>query len=453
MKDLLRSREPLKCISSLNLDVEFHRLWRTFDGSIHEIFSALSYGATLVLANSPDPFSHLSLVDSAILTPSSAELLEPENFPNLRYLYLVGELVPQRVADVWENARKLYNMYGPIEGTCGATIKRLLPGNPVNIGSPNPSTRLYILDRNQRLVPPGVIGEICLAGVQIARGYIGRPTETAERFLKGSISGVPGEWMYRTGDRGYWNRRGEIECLGRNDRQIKLQGFRLDLNDVEIRVANTIPAVTAVVIAQKEDYLVAMIQPPSLDVAEVRSKTVQVLQPKAVPRLIKAVDDFPITPIGKVDYKAIVAAMDPGTQATSRLLNTSTEKISAIEWQKYLLLDGKASITGDSNFIGLGGDSASQMLLASRLTSVFQCHVPISLVIQSATLRDLALAIDNLRSGQSPSNDGLNEIAIGDHSVSPMEREWWEKYQLNRGTSSFNVSFACAIDAASLDID
>jgi gliotoxin/aspirochlorine biosynthesis peptide synthetase len=344
-------------------------------------------------------------------------------------------------------------MYGPTEGTCGATIKRLLPGKPVNIGPPNPSTRVYILDRNQRLVPPGVIGEIYLAGVQIARGYIGRSTETAERFLKDTISGVPGERMYRTGDRGYWNSHGEIECLGRNDRQIKLRGFRLDLNDLEIRIANAIPEITAVAIAQKDDYLVAMVQPASLEVAEVRSKIVQALQANAVPRLIKAVDKFPITPIGKVDYKAIVANMDSAILISTRLLNTSTEKTLATEWRKYLVLEEDVPITCDSSFACLGGHSVSQMLLASGLTSVFQCQIPVSLVIQSATLRDLALAIDYVRSEQPPSNDGLGEVALGEHKISPMEREWWRKYQLNRGTSSFNVNFACAIEVASVDID
>lgn len=166
-------------------------------------------------------------------------------------------------------------MYGPTEATCGATIQKLSPGRKVTIGPPNPTTRIYILDRNQQLVPPGVIGEIYCAGVQVARGYVGRPELTAEKFLPDTIEKRPGEMMYRTGDRGFFNHDGEVECLGRNDRQIKLRGYRTDLNDIEMRVAQGIPECTAVAICQKDDYLVAMIQPETLDMSDVRARVMK----------------------------------------------------------------------------------------------------------------------------------------------------------------------------------
>lgn len=329
-----------------------------FDGSIHEIFSTLSYGATLVLAHSVDPFAHLALVNSAIMTPSVAKTLDPEDYPELRTLYLVGEPCPQYVNDMWSSVKNLYNMYGPTEGTGGATIQHMQPGKTVNIGPPKPSSRVYILDRDGRLSPPGVVGEIYLAGVQVARGYIGRPEETAKRFLNDPF--IKGARMYRTGDRGVWNAAGEVECLGRNDRQIKLRGFRLDLNDLEVRVVEGVRGATLAAICQKQDYLIAMIQPASLDMNEVRSQLTQCLPAHAVPRDVALVDSFPKTNIGKLDYKAMIDLVKPvvaAAQATGKPLVTETEKTIAEVWRSSLGLADEITIYADSSFKTLGGNS------------------------------------------------------------------------------------------------
>lgn len=424
-----------------------------FDGSIHEIFSALSYGATIVLADGIHPFSHLEKSTAAILTPSIANILDPEDFPMLRNVYLVGEPVPQHVNDVWSSVKNLYNMYGPTEATCGATIKRLLPGKPVNIGAPNPTTRVYILDRNQQLLPPGVIGEIYLAGVQVARGYIGMPQMSAERFLPDTICNRQGEMMYRTGDRGYFNRAGEVECLGRNDRQIKLRGFRLDLNDLEIRVAEAIPECSGIAICQKGDYLVAMVQPETLDIAKVRAKVTKVLPVHAVPRVFMAVEKFPMTPAGKLDYKAITNMTLVEKESAPKKIESSTEAKVAEAWKELLGLEPNVEITRDSEFVSLGGHSVMQLRLASKLSDIFHVRMTVSHIMQSVNLFEMARTIDNLRAQAQPAdeNDGL--VPLGKYRVSPIEREWWEKYRLNVGTSSFNVTYACSIDSNVVDTD
>ena len=353
--------------------------------------------------------------------------------------------------DVWTAEKNLYNMYGPTEATCGATIQRLVRGQTVNIGPPNPSSRIYILDRNQRLVPPGVVGEIYLAGVQVADGYIRRPDETARRFLADSISHHVGEKMYRTGDRGYWSDLGEVALLGRNDRQIKLRGFRIDLNDIEIRMAQATPEATAVAIARKDDYLVAMVQPSSLDVNDFRSKITKILPVHAVPRHIIAVDKFPMTPAGKLDYSVIGNTVKQSLAPVARPLNTPTERALAMAWHKALNLGPEVPITSDSNFVALGGHSILQLQLASRLTTLFGRRVPLELIVKSATLSDLAHAIDGIPH-QGHSADGTpSNSALGEHEVSPMEREWWQKYEVNDGSSSFNVSFACNFDPQIVD--
>lgn len=354
--------------------------------------------------------------------------------------------------DVWAAHKQLYNMYGPTEGTCGATIQRLLPGKPVTIGAPNPSSRVYILDRNQHLVPPGVAGEIYLAGVQVARGYIGRPDETKNRFFPDHFIGKNGEWMYKTGDRGYWDPEGKIICMGRDDRQIKLRGFRLDLNDLEVRIAQAIPSLTAVAITRKEDYLVAMIQPSTLDVTDVRSKIANVLQIHAMPRMIAAVDKFPMTPIGKVDYKEVSNGVNTVTKLVSKQSNNPSEEMLIAAWREALQLDADVVIDSDSNFADLGGHSLAQLHLASRLTKLFACPVPFGMIATSVTLRDLSQAIDELKGQDKSATPTYRKPSLGEHTVSPMEREWWLKYQLKAGSSAFNVSFVCALDRSDVDV-
>lgn len=355
--------------------------------------------------------------------------------------------------DIWAAHKQLYNMYGPTEGTGGATIQRLVPGKPVTIGAPNPSSRVYILDRNQRLVAPGVAGEIFLAGVQVARGYVGRPDETKNRFFADHIIGRTGEQMYKTGDRGYWNSEGKVVCIGRNDRQIKLRGFRLDLNDLEIRIAQAVPALTAVAIARKDDYLVAMIQPSTLDIADVRSRIAKVLQTHAMPRMMAAVDKFPMTPIGKVDYKEVSNGVNIVTKLAPKQSITPSEKMLIAAWREALQLSAEVVIDGDSNFDDLGGHSLAQLLLASRLTKLFACQIPFSMIATSLTLRELAQAIDELKRQANSAATAHRESVLGEHAVSPMEREWWLKYQLKAGSSAFNVSFVCALDRSEIDIE
>ncbi|KAI1120260.1 BcNRPS1, nonribosomal peptide synthetase [Nemania abortiva] len=428
-----------------------------FDGSIHEIFSALSYGATLVLGDEDgDPFAHLKKVNAAILTPSIAKILEPSDYPDLTTVYCVGEPMPQYVNDAWsaDSNRRLYNMYGPTEATCGATIQRLLPGKKVAIGKPNTTTRVYVLDRNQRLLPPGVVGEIYCAGVQVARGYIGRPELTADRFLPDTICDRGNELMYRTGDRGFFNGDGEVECLGRNDRQIKLRGYRLDLNDLEIRIAQAVEGATAVAICQDSDYLVCMLQPETLDVADVRVTARKVMPVHAVPRYIVPVDRFPMTPAGKIDYKEVASRCSSSKSAeTAKPRQMSASQLALAQvWRETLAVQEDVEINGTSNFVALGGHSVMQLQLASRLAKIHRISNPLPLIIRSATLAELAAAINSRKTEESAVVASHRIVPLGNNRASPIEEDWFFKYELGfKGTSSFNVSYACAIDPARVD--
>ncbi|KAE8367002.1 hypothetical protein BDV27DRAFT_170270 [Aspergillus caelatus] len=419
-----------------------------FDGSIHEIFSALSYGATLVLQSGDDPFAHLSDVDSAILTPSMARVLNPADFKRLSTVYLVGEPVTQDVCDRWSEQKALYNMYGPTEGTCGATIKQLHPRKRVTIGPPNPSTRIYIMNQKQGLVPPGVIGEIYIAGVQVARHYIGMPEQTAQRFVADPIIRI-GERMYKTGDRGYWSEDGEVVCLGRTDRQIKLRGFRLDLDDLETRMIRAFPAVTAVALTRQGNHLIAAILPASTDVDAFAARVAQVLPPYATPRKILALDEFPTTKAGKRDYQAIAKLSAQAPVSTGRALTSSMEKLVGDAFRDILQLGKDVALHTHSSFRELGGHSLLQLLLATRISQGVNRQVPLYVVAQHDRIDHLAAAID--------SGPGLQQLAtpdpmgLGESTIAPIEREWWHKYQINESTSSFNVNFMAKINEGLVD--
>ncbi|KAI1824916.1 acetyl-CoA synthetase-like protein [Xylaria intraflava] len=413
-----------------------------FDGSIHEIFSALSYGATLVLKDGARPFDHLKRCDAAIMTPTVAKALDPADFPNLKKVYFVGEAVDQNVSNTWARQRQLFNMYGPTEATCGATIKCLAADKPVTLGTPNPSTRVYILDSQRRLVPFGVIGEIYLAGIQVATGYIGQPTETAMRFLPDSVHPqYSGEYMYRTGDRAYWNKDGELTFLGRRDRQVKLRGFRIDLDDLEARMTKAHDKCTAVAVAVKDDYLVALVQPAHLDLDEFRLYIRNHIPAYALPRHIMAVKSFPMTPVGKLDYKAIIAAAASSNSRQETPLTFSREMITSA-LKTVLGMCASEHIDLDSTFADLGVNSLSALHLSQRLSRSFKLRIPVSMVLGTATVRGLVEAMSCLQAPQP--RQAIS--TLGEHRVSPIEAEWWQKYQ-HGNTSSFNVTYACELPA------
>ncbi|KAF5243264.1 hypothetical protein FANTH_8273 [Fusarium anthophilum] len=421
-----------------------------FDGSIHEIFSALTHGATLVLPSNADPLGALDTAHAAILTPSIARVLNPDDYPMLKWVYLVGEPVPQTVSDRWSSVKTLYNMYGPTEGTGGATIKRLTPGNPVTIGTPNPTTRIYILNSQARLTHHGMIGEIYIAGVQVARGYVGLDDQTKERFLPDTIM-RNGETMYRTGDRGYWSETGEICCLGRNDRQIKLRGYRLDLNDLEVRISRAAPELSGVALARKQDELVAVVQPEDVDIQRLKAKISSALPRYAIPHHLVALNKIPMTPAGKVDYRAVSDACERVSQSQTEPLSEMQRLVSCIVC-KVLGVEDTKQVSLDSDFIALGGHSLKQIRLAQILGETFKTRIPLQLILSNPSVRGLSNSLRVLL-GPDQSKPRAGPCARLGNRVSPIEHEWLVKYQSPRGTASFNVCFASTFDEASVRRD
>lgn len=361
-------------------------------------------------------------------------------------MYLVGERVTQEVCDSWASEKVVYNMYGPTEATCGATIKRLRPGQTVTIGGPNSSTRVYILDRHRRLTVPGWIGEVCLAGVQVSKGYVGQPEATREKFIPDPICCGLGEYAYRTGDLGYWTDSREVVLLGRTDRQIKLRGFRVDLDDVEARIAG-LPGVSAAAVTNKEDYIVAMVQPSTVSIPKLKMSMAEILPVHANPRLVIAVDVFPLTKAGKLDYEKV--RENPVWEADIICVSMNDMELKVAEvWREVLKLKDLSRLCPDSHFSSLGGHSLHQLQLASGLSQEFSCQVPLRLVIKNQKLGEQARMIPTLDRFTTEPEISTDSASNPPESLSPIEAWWTERYSQATCTTSFNVSFACELSPA-----
>ncbi|MGV0804438.1 amino acid adenylation domain-containing protein [Mycolicibacterium setense] len=221
----------------------------TFDASVFEWLWAVASGAALVVAP-PDSYAGEALaevlagqrVDAALITPTVLATLDPTQIDGLDTLVTGGEACPAELVAAWAPGRRMFNAYGPTEVTIWSTWSALSAGEPVRIGAPVPGTCALVLDARLNPAPVGVVGELYLAGPAVARGYVGRPDLTADRFVANPF-GAPGTRLYRTGDLVRWTDTGCLEYRGRADAQIKLRGQRLELGEIENTLL-TCPKVT-----------------------------------------------------------------------------------------------------------------------------------------------------------------------------------------------------------------
>ncbi|SEH73979.1 mycobactin peptide synthetase MbtF [Mycolicibacterium rutilum] len=284
-----------------------------------------------------------------------------------------------------------YNCYGPTETTVEAVVAAIADHDQPSIGRPTEPTRAYVLDSWLRPVPDGVAGELYLAGDQLTRGYLGRPAETASRFVADPFA--PGERMYRTGDVVRRQTDGGLEYLGRSDAQVKIRGFRVEPAEIAA-VLHGHPAVRHAHVAVREQrwgpQLVAYVAAePAPDVAELRAMVAERLPRYMIPHTIVVVDHMPLTGHGKVDEAALAAlGVADGPSATPQ---TPTETALATVLSE--LLDG-ADIDVAADFLALGLDSivALSVVQAARRRGI---PLRARLMLECATIRDLAAAIDS----------------------------------------------------------
>ncbi|MDR7276981.1 non-ribosomal peptide synthetase [Catenuloplanes atrovinosus] len=352
-------------------------------GGIRE---AVARGATAV---------HLTAGTFRALAESS-----PDCFTGLREVGTGGDVVPAHTVEQLRRARPglvVRNTYGPTETTLCATWKPIEPGEAVGpelpIGRPMTNRRIYLLDAFLRPVPPGVTGELYIAGTGLARGYLARPDLTAERFV--ACPFLDGERMYRTGDLARWNRDGEVVFLGRADDQVKIRGFRVELAEVEAVLAAQ-PGVREAVVVAREDqpgerrlvgYVVS--DAGEVDTEEIRRRMGLVLPAYMVPVAIVGLVSLPVTANSKVDRRALPAP-DLAGGASAKAPESETEKVLCALYAEILGVE-RAGV--DDAFHELGGSSALAMRLIARIREELGADLPIRQLFSSPTPAGVARAL------------------------------------------------------------
>ncbi|MFD0200306.1 MULTISPECIES: non-ribosomal peptide synthetase [Saccharothrix] len=403
-----------------------------FDASLREILGPLGAGAAVAFPP-PGPRRVADLVREAVdrgvtailaVVPTLLEALAREGarqgvgLPRLRVVLVSGEALTGKLVDavrVLAPDAEVVNQYGPSECTMTSTYARVeRDGGEPSVGVPIPNMRCYVLDEVLRPVPPGVPGEVYLAGPGLARCYLGAPAATAERLLADPF-GPPGSRMYRTGDLGRVV-GGNLRFLGRVDRQVKVRGVRVEPAETEAAMAARADVRRAAVVPRADGSgLVGYYLPrpgSTLTGDGLRDHLRRVLPAAAVPDVVLAVPEFPVTTTGKVNY----AALDPDPPVGTGFVRPrdALELTATRVWEEVLGVD---RVGVDDDFFALGGHSLQAVGVADRLERAVGRPVPLSLVFTEPTVRRLCAAI---RDDTRPTVGGAVRMRAGDPGRPPL---------------------------------
>jgi len=398
----------------------------SFDASVLELCMALPAGAMLVVPP-PGPLlgEHLvrvlarGRVSHALIPPAALATVPREaargELPYFRTVIVGGDACTAELVEDWAPGRRMINSYGPTEATVVSTWSEpLAPGRVPSIGRPIWNTQAYVLDRALRPVPVGVPGELYVSGAGLARGYLGRPGLTAQRFVANPF-GPPGSRMYRTGDLVRWTAEGELEFGGRADDQVKIRGFRIELGEIESVLRRHCGVAEAVVVAREDGpggrrlvgYVVpAGAVPPAA--SELRGHLGRSLPDYMVPPAFVTLDRLPLSPNGKLDRSALPppdAATESGTGVDYAPPESDTERAVAEVWAEVLGVD---RIGRHDNFFDLGGDSIQSLAIAGRVAEAFDVTLTPRDILTARTVAVLAELVEDQILVQ------LERVALGD---------------------------------------
>ncbi len=441
-----------------------------FDFSVWEIWGALLYGGRLVVvpwevSRSPEGFLDLLVRERVTVlnqTPSAfAQLARSESdLPDLRLVIFGGEALDPASLEPWferhgDERPRLVNMYGITETTVHVTYRPLSRGERRSvIGEPIPDLSLSVLDRNLLPAPIGVPGELVVGGAGLARGYLGRPELTAERF----VPAPSGARLYRSGDLGRYLPDGDVEYLGRLDHQVKIRGFRIELGEIEAALAELAGVRQAVVVVRSDrsdgsdgsvgspgdQRLIAYVVGDAA-AAELREALRARLPDYMMPAAFVTLEAMPLTVNGKVDRKALPAPERVGGESSYVAPRTPTEEVLAGIWAEVL---GVEQVGAEDHFFDLGGHSLLATQVMSRLRGAFGVEMPLRELFMAPRLADLAARIEAARpAGTQPIAPPL--VPAPREGVLPLsfaQRRLWFIDQLEPGSPLYNIPAALRIE-------
>ena len=382
----------------------------SFDAFVLETAWAMASGAELRFVDwetrrSPELLAqHLQneRIAGTLLPPAMLRLMPTQGLDALRVLFTGGDVCSVDLVAKWAHGRDFYNAYGPSECTIAATVHKCSLEHvyhSIPIGSAIGNTRLHVVDAQLQLVPPGMPGELCIAGICVGRGYLNRPELTAERFVVLSN----GERVYRTGDRVRFLPNGEVEFMGRTDWQVKVRGFRIELEEIEALLRGC-PGVQDAVVAAVDDIagekqLAAYVVAPGMEVDALRSVLRAHLPVFMIPGAFIFLDALPLAASGKVDRKVLPEpTFLENVAASSRIApRTALEESVAAQW---LAVMKTTEVDIFEHFFDCGGSSLLLVQLLARLNREFSVTLSIREAFENPTIAALAKMIERLQTGE-----------------------------------------------------
>ncbi|MFE3262600.1 amino acid adenylation domain-containing protein, partial [Nocardia sp. NPDC059229] len=449
-------------------DVYFQKTATTFDVSLWGYFMPLRVGAQLVVAThdghrDADYIAETIAAQGVTVTDFVPSMLtvfaayaRPDSMPTLRDVFAIGEALPPETVNAvlaLGAGIKVHNLYGPTEAAVSITHWSAEGGDAhtVPIGVPQWNSRVYVLDSRLGPVPAGVPGELYLAGGQLARGYVGRPDLTADRFVANPFE--PGERMYRTGDLVVWRAEPDrLEYIGRTDFQVKFRGQRIELGEIEIALLaqpSVSQAVAVVVPNALGDQLVAYVVPAPgspIDQEQLVVATAARLPAYMVPGAIVVLDAFPLNTSGKLDRKAL-----PEPVFAAREFRAPEGEAEIAVAEVFAAVLGVESIGRDDDFFALGGNSLLATQVAARLGAAFGIRVRVRALFEAPTVAGLAASL----ASAVGAGDRLPLVARQRPDSVPLslaQQRMWFLNQFDTASAAYNVPVAVRLTGA-LDVE
>ena len=438
-------------VTSLSFDISvLELLWTLSRGFLVVIHPEMRWAAAAIPERiAAQRVTHLQCTPSLarLLTDLASEPGARSALGSLRALLLGGETLPADLARVLREVLPevaIHNLYGPTETTVWSAAERVdAVEEAVPIGRPLANTHIRLLDPSGQPVPAGVAGEICIGGQGVARGYLGRPDFTAERFVPDAWSGEPGARLYRTGDLGRRRPGTPLEFLGRIDHQVKIRGHRIEPGEIEATLAAFPDVRQAVVVAREEGtgdvrlvaYVVAGEAPPALP--ELRAFLGERLPDALVPSSFVLLESLPLTPNGKIDRRALPAPApaEPGEEERAAPRTPVEERLAAI-WADLL---GLGRVGRRESFFALGGHSLLATRLLARVRAVFGVELPIRLLFEKPTVAALAAALEGSRILPRPSPIPRIPRTAGALPLSWGQEQLWFLDQMRPGAPAYHL--------------
>lgn len=435
-----------------SFDIVYAATSYCFDLSVFEMFYTLSVGKKIRILNNALAIPGYVSEDKGVLintVPSAMRhiLAEGCDLSQVSNINLAGEPFPVDIAKKLLSVSKatIRNLYGPSEDTTYSTCYTLSHKEykTIPIGKPIANTKAYIVDENKELLPIGVTGRLYLAGAGVARGYLNQPDLTAQKFIENPF--CKGERMYDTGDLAKWSVNGDIEFLGRQDAQVKLRGYRIELEEIERTIASFSADIEQTVAGIKnhnnEDVLVGyFVERATISVSALRSYLEAQLPSYMVPGYLIRIKTVPLTPNGKIDKKALSAIALEGTAVAKATYVPARDKIdeSLISiWEEVLGITG---IGIKDHFFDLGGHSLLVSQVINKVYKTINKAIPFRTFYSNPTIEDLRQVLQEEEFIPIPRVPQAEAYA-----VTPSQHRLWLLSQLAGGNDAYKIAGAVSL--------